>query len=102
MSRREDDLVTVLETNDTFALALAKSALEEAGIDYLVTGDEPRYFSGFPGAFGASGIGQAPLWNCSSRIQVARESEAEASALLEPLLNPTAAPESDSEREQES
>ena len=39
------DLVTVLETSDTFALSLAKSALEDAGINYLVSGDDPRYFS---------------------------------------------------------
>ena len=96
----DPDLVTVLETENTFALALAKSALEEAGIDYLVTGDQPRYFFGFPGGFGASGIGQAPLWKCASKIQVARESQAEASALLEPLLGPPAA--ADSEPEQDS
>ncbi len=93
----DPDLVTVLETEDTFALALAQSALEEAEIDYLVVGDEPRHFSGFPGAFGAAGIGQAPLWKCSSKIQVRRQSEAEARALLEPLLHPPEAMDSDEE-----
>lgn len=42
-------LVTVLETRDTFGLSLAKASLDEAGIDYLVTGDDPRYLAGIPG-----------------------------------------------------
>lgn len=82
------DLVTVLETSDTFALSLAKSALQDAGIAFLVTGDDPRYFPIYDGAVGAPGIGQTPLWKCACAIQVARESEAEARALLEPLENP--------------
>lgn len=90
MEDRNPDLVTVLETNDTFALALAKSSLEEAGIDYLVSGDDPRYFPLQDGVVGAVGIGQTPLWKCSCKIQVARKSEAEARALLEPLQNPRA------------
>lgn len=85
------DLVTVLETSDTFALALAKSALEDVGINFLVSGDDPRYFPIYDGAVGAPGIGQTPLWRCSCKIQVARESEAEARALLESLENPPAA-----------
>ncbi len=79
MENHDLDLVTVLETSDTFALALAKSSLEDAGIDYVVSGDDPRYIAGFPGAFA---VGEIPLWKCSSKIQVARESEAEARALL--------------------
>ena len=85
------DLVTVLETSDTFALSLAKSALEDAGINYLVSGDDPRYFSIYDGAVGAPGIGQTPLWKCSCTIRVRRESEAEARALLESLENSPAA-----------
>jgi hypothetical protein len=76
------DLVTVLETDDSFALTLAKSALEDAGIPYVVSGDDPRYIPGFPGAFG---VGAIPSGKCSATIQVDRESEAEARALLEPL-----------------
>ncbi len=87
MADQNPDLVTVLETDDTFALALAKASLEEAGINYLVSGDDPRYFPLY-GVVGAPGIGQTPLWKCSCTIQVARESEAEARALLEPLQNP--------------
>lgn len=83
--RDQLDLVTVLETSDTFALALAKSALEEAGIDYIVSGDDPKNRVGYPGILGNSGIGETPLWKCSCQIRVTRESEAEALALLEPL-----------------
>lgn len=79
------ELVTVLETRDSFALSLAKASLEDAGIDYLVSGDEPRYIAGFAGAFG---VGETPLCRCSCRIQVAPESESEARALLEPLQKP--------------
>ena len=78
-------LATVLETDDSFALSLAKASLEDAGIDYLVAGDDPRYIAGFPGAFG---IGETPLCGCHSRIQVAPEFEAEARDLLEPLTLP--------------
>jgi hypothetical protein len=85
MENQDLDLVTVLEASDTFALALAKASLEDAGIDYVVSGDDPRYIAGFPDAFA---VGETPLWKCSSRIQVAREAEAEAHALLEPLQNP--------------
>ena len=95
-------LVTVLRTNDTFALALAKSALEDAGICYIVSGDDPGLLFGVAGNFGASGIGQTPLWNSSSEIQVARESEAEARALLEPLQNPPMAADRGAEPKQDS
>lgn len=81
-------LVTVLETKDGFALNLATSTLENAGIQYVVSGDDPRYFPICDGVVGAPGIGQIPLWNCSCQIRVAQESEAEARALLEPLQNP--------------
>ena len=91
MDDENPDLVTVLETKDTFALALAKSALEDAGINYLVNGDDPRYFPISDGVVGGPGIGQTPLWKCSCKIQVAHESEAEARALLEALQNPSTA-----------
>ena len=100
MANHDPELVTVLETRDTFALSLAKASLEDAGIDYLVIGDDPRYFVGFPGAFGSSGIGETPLAQCFCKIQVARESEAEARAVLEPLQNPPAAEDSDAEADQ--
>ncbi|MGA2326756.1 MAG: DUF2007 domain-containing protein [Bryobacteraceae bacterium] len=90
------ELVTVLETHDGFALSLAKASLEEAGIEYLLSGDDPRYIAGFPGAFG---VGETPLCSCSVRIQVASESEAEARVLLEPLRNPDPAPGLEAESE---
>jgi hypothetical protein len=85
MANHDVELVTVLEARDTLALALAKSALEEAGIDYIVSGEEPKNLPWYPGAFGIAGIGETPLWKCACTIQVARENEAEARALLEPL-----------------
>jgi hypothetical protein len=88
------DLVTVLETSDPFALTLAKSALEDAGIDYLVSGDDPMSLGGFPGNFGR---GETPLGKaCSCMIQVRRKFEEGARSLLEPLTNPV---ELDAEQE---
>lgn len=85
---KEDDpfeLVTVFEARDSFALSLAKAALEDSGIEYLVAGEEPGLM---PGLQGTSGIGEIPLWKCSCRIQVTREFEQAARELLEPLRNP--------------
>jgi tetratricopeptide (TPR) repeat protein len=74
------ELVTVLETGDAFALSLAKASLEEAGIDYSMSGGDALGFAESHGAFtNAPGCCQ---------IQVARESESEARALLDPLRNP--------------
>jgi hypothetical protein len=76
------ELVTVLEIRDSFALGLAKASLDDAGIDYVVNGEDPGYLPGF---HGGSGIGATPLWKGSYRIQVAAECAEEARALLEPL-----------------
>jgi len=81
------ELVTILETSDSFALSLAKASLEEAGIEYVVSGDQPRYIAGFPGAFG---VGETPLCNCRCVIQVTPECEREARTLMEPLEQPSA------------
>ena len=80
-------MVTILETRDSFAAKLAKAALEDAGIEYM-TSEENHYFP--PGFFGASGIGETPLWNRSCFIQVAPEREKGARALLECLESPEA------------
>ena len=77
--------VTVLEIRDSFALSLAKSTLEDAGIGYAVRGDDPLSFERIPGT---RGIGEIPLCNCTCWIMVAPEDESEARALLEPLANP--------------
>ncbi|MGA2185091.1 MAG: DUF2007 domain-containing protein [Bryobacteraceae bacterium] len=91
MDQHPLELVTVLEVSDSFALRLATSALDDAGIDYVVSGDQPRYLAGIPGSFG---VGETPLCNCCCQIQVARENESAARELLDPLLNPDpAAPE---------
>ena len=66
------ELVTVLEVSDPFARGLATFALEDAGIDYVVSGDETRFL----------------LSTCSSQIQVAGEDEAAARELLGALANP--------------
>ena len=83
MQKHDLDLVTVFETHDSFALTLAKSSLEDAGIEYLIEGVDPSYLAGIPGAYG---IGEIPLGTtCFCTIQVASEYEREARALLEPL-----------------
>jgi hypothetical protein len=71
------NLVVVLETNDAFALALAKGGLQEAGIPY----------------FGLNAITTLvndvdPMLRKWVRIQVARDREAEARDLLAALLQP--------------
>lgn len=76
------DLVTVLEAHDTFALTMAKAALDEAGIAYIVREDDPGFLPGF---HGTAGIGATPLWNCSSRVLVTPEFADAARSLLEPL-----------------
>jgi hypothetical protein len=98
MARKEHSvsLVTVLESGDQFVLALAKAALEDAGIDYVLEGANQKFTGGYPGTFG---VGAIPFGGSSSRIQVAQESEAEARTLLEPFQKPDAirdvGPESD-------
>jgi Putative prokaryotic signal transducing protein len=92
-------LVTVFETGDPFALTLAKASLEDAGIEYVMEGDDQRTTGAFPGAFG---IGAIRFGGWSSRIQVAQESEAEARRLLEPLQTPDSDADSAVEPGQES
>ena len=77
-------LVTVLTVVDSLTLTLAKTALDEAGIDYEVEGDDPAS-TGIPGMFGA---GATPLGVCSCSILVSREAKAAASVLLEPFQGP--------------
>jgi len=78
-------LVTVLATCDGFAVKLAKASLEEAGIEYLVNDGTYGHDIAFPTAFP---IGSYPIVPSCRLIQVAREDEAEARELLEPLKNP--------------
>ncbi len=93
MATRDPDFVTVFEASDSFALTLAKSSLDDAGIAYVVCGEDPRYIAGIPGAYG---VGEIPLGTgCTCSIQVAPESEAEARELLASLEDPSAVSEID-------
>lgn len=87
-------LVTVLGTSDTFALALARASLEDAGIDYVVACDEHGHHPMFPSAFP---MGAAPICSCECRVQVAPEFESEARALLGPLEKPEPISEAEAE-----
>jgi len=97
-------LVTVFETNDSFALTLAKASLEEARIDYVVSGYDPRHIVGHPEVAECSVF--SLVGHGSSSIQVSPESESEARELLEPLNHPDPAgleadPEQDENEPQE-
>jgi len=83
------DLVDVLEVHDTFALRLAAATLEDAGISYMIAGDRPGFTMG---PMGYAEVGEMPLCNCQSVIQVAREDEKEARELLAPIANPEPVP----------
>ena len=71
------ELVTVFSTGDPIVLALAKGCLDEAHIPYFLTGE----------ARGRTGMID-PWRGQWSEFVVAREREAEARALLEPLTTP--------------
>ena len=74
------ELVTVLETADAFAIGLAKASLEDAGIEFEIEGGDrgSRRTMGMTGAEG----------HALYTVQVAREDEAAARELMEPLANP--------------
>ncbi|MBZ5729055.1 MAG: DUF2007 domain-containing protein [Acidobacteriia bacterium] len=78
-------LVTVLETDDTYVLAMARGALDEAGIDYMVACDEHGHHPELPTAFPTF---SAPIACCWCRVQVAADCETQARELLEPLQKP--------------
>jgi hypothetical protein len=82
------DLVSVLETSDPFLINLAKATLEDAGIEYVLRGDDPgeRMLTGM-----------TPMGAPASQLQVESHCEALARAALEPLQNPE--PESATELE---
>jgi len=76
-------VVSVFETREAFALMLAKGALEEAGIEFMVSGENPRYIAGFPGAFG---LGDTPVGaNCDCQIMVHPEDADQAREILGPI-----------------
>ena len=69
------ELVAVFECNDPVAMAFAKTVLEEAGIAFCVEGGEA----------GANRDILSPFSRPSRRLVVARDCEAEARTLLQPL-----------------
>jgi hypothetical protein len=89
-SEHEVELVTVLETSDAFVMNLAKATLEDAGIEYVLRGDDASERT-------LSGMSQAGA--CASQFLVESERAADAREVLEPLRNP--APESGSEEDAE-
>ncbi len=72
------DLVTIFESNDRFAIALAKGSLDDAGIPFLMQGDET-------GDETAASLALGPVLFPVCRSLVPQQYEAEARALLEPL-----------------
>ena len=71
------DLVVVLETNDRVQLALAKGLLEEAGIPCFVLGQITGLVNDVDGF--------TRKW---TRLQVARDKEADARELLNQMMQP--------------
>ena len=91
-AQHEVALVTVLETSDPFVVNLGKASLEDAGIRYVVGGDDST----------ERGLtGMSPAGAMVSQIQVESARADEARELLEPLLNPEPAGEEDAEPEAE-
>jgi hypothetical protein len=76
------NLVVVLETNDPFALALAKGVLDEAGIPYFGLNEITRLVNDVD-----------PMLRKWVKLQVARDRETEARDLLVSLLQPVRADE---------
>ena len=73
------ELVVVLETNEAFALALAKGLLEEAGIPFMILNEISMLVNDVD-----------PMLRKRLKVQVARDREVEARELLANLLQPQA------------
>ena len=73
----EDELVPVLRTGDPLVVALAKSLLDGAGIDFFVKGEGIQDLF----AFGRVGTGFSPITG-PAEFQVRRYKEAEARTVL--------------------
>ena len=74
------NLAVVLETNDAFAVALAKGLLEEAGIPFLIQNGISMLINDVD-----------PMLRKWIKLQVAADREAEARDLLSTLLEPQSA-----------
>jgi hypothetical protein len=75
---RVSERVTVFESNDRLAIALAKASLEDAGIPFWTHGDET-------GDETSARLVLGPIMFPVCRFLVPREHEAEARQLLETL-----------------
>jgi hypothetical protein len=89
MLDRNVEFIDVLEVHDMFALRLATSTLDDAGISYQIGGEQPRYRIG---PTGDAELDDMPLCKFDSVIQVAREDEKEARELLAIIENPEPVP----------
>ena len=89
----ELELVTVLETEDPFALALAQAALEEVGIEYLVVAGSDKEVPD------AVRLDPQARHHHPYRVQVTVECRGKARELLEPLEQPLSATEMDAPAE---
>jgi Putative prokaryotic signal transducing protein len=78
-----DAPATILETSDSALLGIAKSLLEDAGIEHFVNGEGLQDLF----AFGRLGTGFNPIVG-PARIQVAAEDAARARELLKDLAEP--------------
>jgi hypothetical protein len=76
------DLVVVLGTNDQIQLAMAKGLLEEAGIPFFVLGQITTLIQDVDA-----------LLHKWIQVQVPRDREAEARALLQTILQPADSPQ---------
>jgi Putative prokaryotic signal transducing protein len=82
-------LITVLRTSDAGLVAVAKSVLEDAGLDYFLRGEALHYVVGWGGFNSAVG---------DAEFQVREEDAREAALLLARLEVPIApVPENDEE-----
>jgi hypothetical protein len=82
------DLVTVLESSDPFLTNLAKATLQDAGIRYVLLGDD---------ADERSLTGMSPAGAHAAQFQVEASLAAPAREVLEPLLNPEPITETEGE-----
>src|SRR5574341_454553 len=71
------DLVMVFESNDAFAIGLAKASLADAGIPFWMHGDET-----------AARLALGPIMFPSCRFLVPKDRESDARDLLEQLESP--------------
>ncbi len=76
-SKPNMELVVVLDTDEAFAIALAKGLLEEAGIPYMIPNEISRLVNDVD-----------PMLRKRLKLFVARDREAEARELLTNLLQP--------------